>query len=44
MHVSVRARPFVRVAGAAVFDEVEAFAAGAVFVFAVAFFDFDAAF
>ncbi len=37
--------PFVGVAGrAAVFDEVEAFAAGAVGVFAHAFFDFDAAF
>jgi len=37
--------PFVGVAGgAAVFDEVEAFTAGAVCVFAHAFFDFDAAF
>jgi len=37
--------PFVGLAGgAAVFDEVEAFAPGAVFVFAHAFFDFDAAF
>ena len=37
--------PFVGVAGrVAIFDEVEAFAAGAVFVLAHAFFDFDAAF